>query len=45
LQVASIGDCLGETVAESRATFERFEAEINRERRELGGDDVDGGSV
>jgi Protein of unknown function (DUF3987)/Bifunctional DNA primase/polymerase, N-terminal/Primase C terminal 1 (PriCT-1) len=30
---------------DARALFERFEAELNRERRELGGDDVDGDSV
>jgi hypothetical protein len=30
---------------DARCTFERFEAELNRERRELGGDDVDGDSV
>jgi hypothetical protein len=30
---------------DARAAFERFEAELNRERRELGGDDVDGDSV
>jgi hypothetical protein len=30
---------------EARATFERFEAQLNRERRELGDDDLDGDSV
>jgi len=30
---------------DARGTFERFEAELNRERRELGGDDLDGDSV
>ena len=30
---------------DARATFERFEAELNRERRELGGEDADGDSV
>jgi replicative DNA helicase len=29
----------------ARERFERFEQEVNRERRELGGDDVDGESV
>jgi replicative DNA helicase len=29
----------------ARERFERFEEEVNRERRELGGDDVDGESV
>jgi hypothetical protein len=30
---------------DARATFERFEGELNRERRELGGGDVDGDNV